>query len=306
MAHLVSVVIPTYNRHVVFLSRSAESVLRQTWENLEVIVVDDNPPESPVREEIRRYIAGLSARDARVRYVENEKNVGGSIARNNGIRAARGEFTCFLDDDDEYLPDKVKMQLEYMLDGQYDMTFTATRAYTADGVMVDYREFSDLTGLDNETLLHEHLTRHITPTNAFMYRTDKLRQIGGFEDAKMGQEFYLMLKTIEQGLKIGYLHRCDVRMYRHNEGRISQGRNKITGEMALFEFKKRYFNRLSDAERNYIVFRHYVVMAVAYKRNRQFGRALVNLFHAFSSSPKVFFRESGVFLGNFLRHLGKK
>jgi hypothetical protein len=66
-----------------------------------------------------------------------------------------------------------------------------------------------------------------------MYKAEKLKEIGGFEDAKMGQEFYLMLKSIENDLSIGYLDDCNVIAYRHTSGGISQGKNKINGEKTL-------------------------------------------------------------------------
>lgn len=77
------------------------------------------------------------------------------------------------------------------------------------------------------TLLKYHLMRHLTGTPTFMYKAEKLKKIGGFEDSKMGQEFYLMLKSIEWDLNIRYLSVCDVIAYRHNDGGISQGRIKL-------------------------------------------------------------------------------
>ena len=62
-----------------------------------------------------------------------------------------------------------------------------------------------------------------------MYKTEKLRQIGGFEDVKMGQEFYLMLRTIESGLKVGYLAECHVIAHRHGDGGFPTGLTRLMG-----------------------------------------------------------------------------
>jgi glycosyltransferase involved in cell wall biosynthesis len=101
---VVSVVIPTYNRaHI--LGRSLGSVLAQTFQDFEVIVVDDGSTDNS--EEIVR-----SFSDARVRYLRHESNKGGSAARNTGIRAAKGQYVAFQDSDDEWLPEKLAIQLE--------------------------------------------------------------------------------------------------------------------------------------------------------------------------------------------------
>ncbi|MFR2987776.1 MAG: hypothetical protein ACLTMR_02840 [Faecalibacillus sp.] len=99
--------------------------------------------------------------------------------------------------------------------------------YNSSGIVVDFREYTDIPAFDNESLLHYHLMHHMTGTPTFMFKTNKLREIGGFEDAKMGQEFYLMLKSIEKGLSIGYIPECDVKVYKHEEGGITQGKIKL-------------------------------------------------------------------------------
>jgi len=101
----VSVVIPTHQRPELLMERALRSALAQTFENLEVVVVIDGPdPET---------VARLDAvKDSRVRYVALPDNVGGAEARNIGVRASRGEYVAFLDDDDEWMPTKLERQLD--------------------------------------------------------------------------------------------------------------------------------------------------------------------------------------------------
>lgn len=102
---LVTVVIPTYNRaHM--LPRALESVLAQTFEAFEVLVVDDGSTDDTVA-----LMAEYEARDERVRYLVQPRNAGVSAARNRGLHEARGEFIAFLDSDDEWLPTKLECQL---------------------------------------------------------------------------------------------------------------------------------------------------------------------------------------------------
>lgn len=291
--HKVSIIVPTYKRHADFLGRAIRSLENQTYQNIEIVIVNDNPPDSPYREEIENFIRNYDKK-APILNVANPKNMGGALARNNGIAHATGDYITFLDDDDEYLPEKIERQLAFMLAGDYEMSFTDLKLIG--GRMVDYREFGFIKRFDTDSLLKYHLMRHLTGTPTFMYKADKLRQIGGFEDVKMGQEFYLMLKTIESGLKIGYLPECHVTAHRDAGGGISHGKNKITGELDLYKFKKRYFDRFTAKERRFIRFRHYAVMAVAHLRNKHYLRTVGYGMLTVLTSPADFFRESGKFI----------
>ena len=99
----VSVIIPTYNRaHLV--GRAIQSVLNQTYQDFEIIVVDDGSTDNT--EEIVK-----SFNDERIRYIRHEKNKGAPAARNTGIKLAKGKYIGLLDDDDEWLPEKLEKQM---------------------------------------------------------------------------------------------------------------------------------------------------------------------------------------------------
>lgn len=299
---MVSVIIPTYKRKLNFVSKAIQSVLDQTYKNIEIVVVDDSPSDFPFRDDIKNYIDGI--KDGNVLYIRNKKNLGGSLSRNVGIEAAHGEYITFLDDDDEYLPGKVEKQLRFMLETGCDLSFSNMVMYRLDGNVCDFRDHKGIKAFDNETLLRYHLTRNLSGTPSFMFKSEKLREIGGFRDAKMGQDFFLMLNAIESGLNIRYFNSCDVKVYKHNDGGISQGKNKIDGENMLYEFKKQYFDRLDKDEIKYVKFRHRMVMSVAYKRNHMYGKMLASTFSAFFTSPKYFTSEFISFAKNIisLRH----
>ncbi|MDD6275655.1 MAG: glycosyltransferase [Clostridia bacterium] len=300
MSILVSVVIPTYKRSVEFLSRAVESVLNQTYQNIEIIVVDDNPAFPEIRKNVENYIRELNS--DKVIYHQNEKNLGGSLTRNAGVDLAHGEYIAFLDDDDEFMEDKVEKQLQFMLDTDCDLSFSDMIMYNNAGQVVDYRDYNFLTDFDNHSLLKAHITRNISGTSSFIFRTSKLREIGKFTDAPMGQDFLVMLKSIEGGLKIRYFNECHTIIYKHNEGAISNGMNKVNGEKNLYEFRKKYFGILSPEERRFINFRHYAVMVVAYRRNSMYLHMVGAAFQAFFSSPKIFFSEVFGFISKVFSH----
>jgi glycosyltransferase involved in cell wall biosynthesis len=94
---LFSVVIPTYNR-LAYLRRAVASVLPQTLDDFELLVVDDCSPKDPAPE-----LADIT--DPRLRLLRRSKNGGPAATRNTGIQAAQGRYVAFLDDDDEYMPE---------------------------------------------------------------------------------------------------------------------------------------------------------------------------------------------------------
>ena len=100
---MVSVVIPTYRRPAV-VRRAVESVLGQTYRDVEVMVVSDGPDA-----EARAAVEGLG--DERVRYMEMAVNGGPAVARSAGVRASRGQWVSFLDDDDLLLPEMVERMM---------------------------------------------------------------------------------------------------------------------------------------------------------------------------------------------------
>ena len=116
MEVLVSVVIPTYKRSDT-LSRAIESALNQTYQKIEVIIVDDNEKGSleskKVQEVLQKY-------NNRVMYINPEKHINGAVARNYGIKKANGDYIAFLDDDDEWKEDKIKKQLDYLKEKDVD------------------------------------------------------------------------------------------------------------------------------------------------------------------------------------------
>lgn len=103
---LVSVIMPSYNTGG-YIGAAIESVLSQTYDNLELIIVDDCSSDQTA-EVVRSFT------DSRIHYLENDKNVGAALSRNKALRMASGEWIAFLDSDDMWLPDKLEKQLAFM------------------------------------------------------------------------------------------------------------------------------------------------------------------------------------------------
>ena len=99
----VSIILPTYNRaHL--LPRAILSVLDQTYQNFELVIIDDASTD-----ETSQVVKDFD--DPRIQYIRHERNQGASAARNTGIKASRGEYIAFQDSDDEWLPEKLERQM---------------------------------------------------------------------------------------------------------------------------------------------------------------------------------------------------
>ncbi len=112
---LVSIIMPSWNTGR-FIAESIESVRKQTYQNWELIIVDDCSTDNTDE------VVG-SFHDDRIRYLKNEKNCGAALTRNRAIREARGEWIAFLDSDDLWAPEKLEKQLRFMKENGYVFSY---------------------------------------------------------------------------------------------------------------------------------------------------------------------------------------
>ena len=299
---LVSGIITTHNRNADVVERALKSILSQTHTNIEVIVVDDSSPDFSDRDNVKSTVESYSEKN--VRYIRHEECKGACAARNTGLADAKGNFVGFLDDDDEYTSDKIEKQIHFMIENDCDMTFSNT-VMCKNRKPVEVRDFKDIPAYDNESLLRYHLLYHLTGTSTYMFKAEKLREIGGFDNALCGQEFILTLKAIEGGLKIRYMDVNDVLHTISAEGSISFSKNKIQGEKNLYKIKSRYFPKLTKKEIRYVKFRYHAIMAIAYKRNSIYHKMIAEGITAVITSPFDFVSECVALLKNTIEQRTK-
>lgn len=110
---IVTVIIPTYGKPK-FLRDSIISVLNQTFTDLELIIVDDNNPDTVARKETEDLVNGLVHIDNRIKYIKHDHNKNGAVARNTGFAVAKGKYISLLDSDDAYMPDRLQKCFDIM------------------------------------------------------------------------------------------------------------------------------------------------------------------------------------------------
>jgi len=119
MNNLVSIVTPSYNSEK-FIEECVNSVLSQSYENWELLIVDDCSKDNS-----KDIIARFSSKDRRIKSIFLEKNIGAAEARNVAIRKAKGKYIAFLDSDDMWLPQKLEKQIDFMKVNNYAFSFSA-------------------------------------------------------------------------------------------------------------------------------------------------------------------------------------
>ena len=124
---LVSIITPVYNCEKL-LPETIECVLNQTYENWEMLLVDDCTPDNSAE-----VIAEYKKKDNRIKYFKLESNSGAAIARNKALIEAKGRFIAYLDADDLWKPDKLEKQVNFMLNNMYAFTCTDYEKITETG-----------------------------------------------------------------------------------------------------------------------------------------------------------------------------
>lgn len=293
---LVSVVVPTYKR-AEKICHAIDSIVAQTYgvENLEIVVVNDNRPEWPECVETDAKLADYETLP-HFRLLHTAGQTGGGAARNYACREARGEYLAFLDDDDEFMPDKVEAQLSFMLENGLDMSWQDVSWYDESGRLVEHRRLDHCVDFSRDGLIRAHLRKPLCPTAIYMLTRDLFLHTEGFGEVKVGQDWWLVLRCMEAGARMGYMPGSYVRQYLHSGERLSLGRNKVEGENARYEAGKRYYPLLSKREIRHVKFRHWAVLAFASKRSgdmlgaaKYAARAIFTSPHDCLSEGKEFF-----------------
>jgi len=197
---LVSVIIPAYNASL-YISEAIQSVLEQDYKNIEIIVINDGSTDdtSSILEEFNNNII-----------IINQENSGAAVARNKGLRAARGEYIAFLDADDVWLPGKLYTQVKYLEDHpDVGMVYCSWSEWYPDDngkySLPDNSLYQNLdSGVDKEHsgwLYTKLLREPILNTDAVMIRTSIVKEVGFFDETLLrGQDYdyWLRLSRLTQ------------------------------------------------------------------------------------------------------------
>ena len=236
---LVSVIITTYRRSNQLI-KAIESVLQQSYKNIEIIVVDDNSAFPQERVISRKYAKQFKM----IKLIENDTNLGGALSRNVGIDHARGELISFLDDDDIYMPTRIEEMVKvYEKNKQSNVGLIYCDCYVVDkddNVLRGYE--NDLNGMP----IYEHMMNCIAGTSMWLAPKNVLVKVGKFEQTPNKQDSILLLKILINGYNIYSTGKKLVYYYEHDGLKISGLKVKnVEGWLIYRDWCRKNYDKLS-------------------------------------------------------------
>ena len=230
---LVSAIITTKNR-ADLLPRAIESVLNQTYKNLELIVVDDGSDDS-TPEVIADY-----QKEHGIILIQNKKSLGACRARNQGIERAQGEFVAGLDDDDEWLPDRILVLLE-----NYDDAFACI---TSNDRIVSSKK--SLVWHKKQIISLEDLLFSNQVGNQVFVKKEKVIDVGGFDESlAAAQDYDLWIRLCKKFGPIKTVRKTLQNIYQIDSGdRISNPKTQFEGYFSIY---KKHKKNMDPSQRKY-------------------------------------------------------
>ena len=205
MNDLVSIIMPSYNTGK-FIKETISSVINQTYNNWELIIVDDCSTDNT--DDVVKTI-----KDNRIKYIKNKENSGAAISRNVALREAKGKWIAFLDSDDLWKKDKLERQIKFMEKNNYYFSYT------------NYVEIDENSNSNGKKITGPKKITRIGMSNycwpgclTVMYDSKKIGLIQ-IEDIKKNNDYAMWLKVCKKA--DCYLLNEDLAMYRKRTGSIS-------------------------------------------------------------------------------------
>jgi len=224
---LISVIIPTFNGSQ-NIRRAIMSALNQTYPNIEIIVVDDGSTDNTV--EVVKDI-----KDERIKLLRHSTNKNGSAARNTGIRASNGEYIAFLDDDDEWFPEKLFKQMEYLKQKDPKEYKAVVCGHTIEKGDKVRRVFATKEGNLTKEILMMQVSMGLGST--LLMHKDAIEEIGFFDERYLRhQDLEFTLRYLRR-YKLAAVKECYAKIHGHS-GNPSGEKMLVVKNMFLEDFKQ--------------------------------------------------------------------
>ena len=226
---LISVIIPSYNRaHII--AKSIESVLGQTYKNIELIVVDDGSSDN-TEKELKKI------RDDRFKYVRLEKNSGMCYARNVGTKESKGEYIAIHDSDDIWDLEKLEKQYNLMKTTDCDLSFCKMRRINMEGKeqVVPNKDIEMGDGL-----YHQLLKGNFIASITIMMKRELAYKVEFDPEVRRFTDWDFVLRVVKADYKISYLPEILATSYIQNDSSaVTQNKYK-----SIEFIYKRYKNEI--------------------------------------------------------------
>lgn len=243
MDQCLSVIITTYQRDIAMVLRAVESVKQQTYSNIEILLIDDNPDGNKCSETLKATFTEESG----IRYIKQDGNKGACVARNLGIKMAKGYYVAFLDDDDTWEPNKAKRQIERFQEGDDTVGMVYCLGDVIDSTVTppEVKEYYTTRFFKPEVTYLDLLRGDIIgSTSQAMIKKSCIKEVGGFNKNLPARQDYEMWIRISKHYRILGVNEKLFHYYQHEEGQITKSYKKaITGYRLVYRYYKEDFNK---------------------------------------------------------------
>ena len=267
---IVSIIIPTFKRNT-SLKRAINSVLNQTFNEYEIIVVDDNNEGSRYRKLNEKLMEDYKDNE-KVIYIKHQKNLNGAAARNTGIKFSKSKYIAFLDDDDEYLPEKIDFQINVLekLDETWGAVYCGYSKYKKNK-LISTDLNSSYGNLKIKLLLMEN---PIAAGSTLLIRRSILNELNGFDITFLRHQDWELLMRFFKKYKIAYINQNLVKININDNVYITNPENLIlTKEKFLKKYAKDIENLPINLQKE-IYKRHYLEITRAFLKEKKVAKAL--------------------------------
>jgi glycosyltransferase involved in cell wall biosynthesis len=265
MLPLVSVVITTYKGKD-SIDRAVRSVLSQTYQNIEIIVVDDNGKGTTDQIATESLVTALS--DERLQYIPHEVNKNGSAARNTGINTAKGKYVALLDDDDSFRIDKIEKQVKALEDSECKLCYTGLMIHYLDG-----RNFVQ-TQNDHGRIFEKVISRKIhAPSSVLMFERSAALEISGFDDSFKRHQDWEFLDRMANKYEIAVVPDICMDRYIYSRNSAANPEQYELNRRYYLEKMSLYINKLPRKKRDAVYDFHYRSICKEYLRSGKYFEA---------------------------------
>lgn len=213
---IISVLLCTYNEPLKYLKLSIESILSQTYTNIQLIIVNDNPK----REDMADLLASYAREDSRIKYIVNSSNIGLVGSLNIGLKNAVGEYIARMDADDIATRDRLEKQLEFLKIKNYDLVGCNAIKIDEDGKEIGCLNVPTAFEKIKEYQLYGGCVLHPT----WLGKREVFEKLKGYRSVYACEDFDFILRAIQNGFKIGNMPTYGL-YYRIRTGSVSSKAN---------------------------------------------------------------------------------
>lgn len=211
---LVSILMCVYDEKDEYIVKAIESIINQTYKNMEIIIVCDNPTNSRIKKLLGQY----KIKDNRIKIIINKENIGLSLSLNKAISVSNGKYIARMDADDISILDRIKFQKEYLIDNGFDIIGSGVVCINEDGETINVLNRYPTT---SKRFLKKILYSNCMPHPTWFGKREVFINNNGYRNIPYAEDFDFILRGLKLGYRMGNIKKVLLK-YRIRDNSISK------------------------------------------------------------------------------------